>query len=319
MRVLVTGGLGFIGSSLAEHYCARGHDVLVIDNHANPVVTADQLPRRAHHVKATVEEYAASWYRHRFRADVIVHCASPVGPAGILGLRGQIATRILADTASIIRLATAHDAHLINISTSEVYGTSGVYKESDDLRVPAVPSARIEYALGKIAAEAECRLTPGLRSVNIRPFNVAGARQSRKGGFVLPTFAEQAVTGLPITVYEDGSQQRALTSVDDLARFITDHAHKISDGSPINVGNPSNITTITELAHRVAVRAGAPPALAYTTGKAVHGPDYAEAEGHTKIPDITRARALGWEPRVGLDQLVDQAISHARTRLAAAA
>lgn len=310
-RILITGGLGFIGSSIAEAHLAAGDKVTIIDDQSSNVV---ERVKGATVIRADLTHFlgprAHSMLPQSF--DRVVHCASPVGPAGILQHRGRIASMILEKTRRAIDYCVATQTRLVNISTSEVYGFSGVYKESDDLRVPARASARIEYALGKLAAEYECRLTPGLESVSIRPFNVAGARQSKRGGFVLPTFAEQAVTGDPLTVYSGGKQRRAFTSVDDVARLIVHHLDAAEwAGEAVNAGNPENTTTILGLARRVNTRAGQPADhIIHTSGQAVHGSAYAEAEGVVKIPDITLARLLGWEPEVSLEMLVDQAVAH---------
>lgn len=300
MRVYVTGGLGFIGSSVCDHLVAAGHDVYSIDNRTSNVVNFTSGKWNA---DCDVEAFFH--YGAHEPADMVVHCASPVGAAGILPLQGRIASQIARDTQTVVDYCLQHDARLVNISTSEVYGFSGVYHESDDLRVPATLSPRIEYALGKIAAESTVRLTPGLRSVTIRPFNVAGPRQSKAGGFVLPTFAEQALQREPLTVYSGGTQERCLTSVDDVARFVVMLEPEHFTGRVVNIGNPENRTRIIDLALRVAQHAGwAHPEILYTTGKEVHGAAYEEAEGVVKTPDVTIARWMGWKPVVGLDELV---------------
>ena len=316
MKVLVTGGLGFIGSTLSEAYIARGDHVTIVDNQSSNVIGPGAI-QGAKKIRCDAKTYAHAGWWHPNRYDLVVHCASPVGPAGILKYKGRIASMILASTDALITLCLAHDTPLINISTSEVYGTSGTYHESDALRVPAVPSARIEYAIGKMAAEAECRLTPGLRSISIRPFNIAGARQSSAGGFVLPTFAEQALAGTPITIYGDGTQQRALTSVDDLADFVLNHTTDYMDGRAVNVGNPHNTTTIADLASLVHEAAQSTSTILHTDGQTIHGQDYHEAEGHIKVPCIDLAQSMGWAPRTTLTTLVDQAVAHTAARIAA--
>jgi UDP-glucose 4-epimerase len=220
---------------------------------------------------------------------------------------------IVADAAAVIGYCQAQDVPLVNISTSEVYGFSGEYRESDACVVPAANrwSPRLEYAVGKLAAEMEIRLS-GIEAVSIRPFNVVGARQLPDGGFVLPTFAEQAVSGQALTIFGPGLQVRCLTAVEDVAAFVH---HAINRGAlegVVNVGNPANRTDIVTLAHKVCDAAGVKHYFEWTNGRAVHGPDYAEAEGVIKTPNIDRARALGWAPKRGLDELIADAVAHAR-------
>jgi nucleoside-diphosphate-sugar epimerase len=154
--------------------------------------------------------------------DMVVHCASYVGPASILGFAGQLGPAIVGTTARVIEKCIAAEIPLVNFSSAEIYGKSGILREDGDIRVPPYFNPRIEYALGKLTAEAMCVNSRhgGLRSATIRPFNVAGPRQSRYGGFVMPTFVQQALQGRPMTVFATGRQKRAFLSVFDLCRFV---------------------------------------------------------------------------------------------------
>src|SRR5262249_46170824 len=173
-------------------------------------------------------------------------------------------------TAVVLEACARAGTTLIYLSSAEVYGFSGVMSESDDLRLSAKYNARIEYALGKITSEAmilNARAGDIPRLV-IRPFNVAGARQSRSGGFVIPTFVQQALAGLPLTVFGTGGQQRAFTAVQDVAAFVTNYSKAaLASGNRIfNVGNPGNATTILELAHRVTRLLGSRSEMKHTDG-----------------------------------------------------
>lgn len=302
-RVLVTGALGFIGSHVCEHYRDQGWHVIGVDDHSGHVVDhidgVTVIPQRAQ--ETNVQALAPS---------LVVHCASPVGAVGLLGLKGHIVPEIVQATYQIAYHCGKLDVPLVNVSSSEVYGFSGVYRETDDLRVPAKHSPRLEYAAGKLAAE---HVVHGLckRSVTIRPFNVAGPRQTQAKGFVIPTFVEQALRGRPLTVFGDGEQERSFTAVHDVVSFIA--GLDTFDGRVVNVGNPSNRTTVNELAHTVIrlLRSGSD--ITYTSGKQVHGPDYEEAEGRVKVPDITRAKHMGWEPVVDLAGLILKTADDARS------
>ena len=312
MKVLVLGALGFIGSSIADKFYEAGHTVAGCDNLSSNVIGWDESP-------------ATRWYTQdaadclgllEDHPDLVIHCANPVGAAGILPLKGRIASETMRTTSSAVEYCAMTGARLVYISSSEVYGKSGTYTESDDLRVPAALSPRIEYAVGKIAAEACVRQTPGLRSVTLRPFNVAGARQQSEGGFVLPTFAEQALMGWPLTVYGDGEQRRALTGVEDVAAFVLALEHAHFDGRVVNVGTPGNETSIIELAERVRFLAESQSQIAWTTGKEVHGDDYAEAEGVVKLPSVALAERMGWAPEWTLDRLIADSLTHVRGKVA---
>ena len=128
----------------------------------------------------------------------------------------------------MIEECVEHDVALISFSSAEVYGRSGMLAEADDIIVPTHYNARLEYAIAKTLTEAATINSRhrGLRGFVIRPFNVGGPRQSRAGGFVMPTFVQQAIAGRPLTVFAGGGQERAFLSATDLARFITDHARR---------------------------------------------------------------------------------------------
>lgn len=300
MRVTVTGGLGFIGSFVAEELVRRGHDVLVIDRCIGNVVEDVDGAKVVRRDVREIEPEAL------FPQDLIVHCAAPVGAVALLTNAESVTHEIVDVTHHVARIALHQGTPIINISTSEVYGFSGEYHESDDLRVPDKHSARLEYAVGKIASEHLLHGFKELAFTNIRPFNVTGPRQTSAKGFVLPTFCEQALAGEPLTVFGDGTQERAFTSVYDLAMTIADIAERESHtGETFNVGNPHNQTSINGLARRVLEITGSDSPIHHTDGKAVHGEGYEEAEGIVKVPNISALRDAGFAPPMrALDDLI---------------
>lgn len=300
MKVFVTGGLGFIGSFTCEHLRDLGHEVVAIDDLSSNVVTGIDG------VTTVVEDLRRVGFS---RADAVVHCASPVGAVALLHARASITQEIVDTTHYVAAHCASLGIPLVNISTSEVYGFSGEYHETDSLTVPDKHSARIEYAVGKTAGEHLLYGFKDLRFISLRPFNVTGPRQTSAKGFVLPTFVEQAQAGDPLTVFEDGKQERAFTSVYDVARFIGRAiTHRTFDRRAYNVGNPGNRTTINALAQRVLDLTGSDSTVIHTTGKAVHGEAYEEAEGRVKVPSIARANSVGWSPHDTLDQLIAKTI-----------
>jgi nucleoside-diphosphate-sugar epimerase len=240
--------------------------------------------------------------------SLVIHAASLVGPAGILSYAGVIGEDIVNSTSQVIKYCVANRVPLVNFSSAEVYGVSGVLTESMDIRVPYTYNARLEYALGKLTSESMIvnSKTRGLRATIIRPFNVVGPRQSRKAGFVLPTFVQQALAGAPLTVFESGTQKRAFTDVSDIVDFVLHYAENAFDNPhpTFNLGNPANVTTVLELARRIKTLLGSKSEIIYTDGKTVYGPHYFEAESFLKLPDIARAKALGWNPKIPLDDVI---------------
>lgn len=185
-QVLVTGGLGFIGSFVSENLAARGHHVTVVDSGVASVVEVNELDAGPGSF-GYVPQDVVTFLKQRGSLgefDLVVHCASFVGPSSILCYTGKIAPAIITTTAHLVEACIEADVPLINFSSAEVYGKSGMLFEGSDIPIPSYYNARIEYALGKLSAEAMCynNRERGLRSVTLRPFNVAGPRQSRFGG-----------------------------------------------------------------------------------------------------------------------------------------
>lgn len=317
-EVLVTGGLGFIGSFVSESLAARGDHVTVVDSGVASVVEVNELDAGRGSIGYVPQDVVTFLKQQGSLGDfdLVVHCASFVGPASILGYTGKIAPAIITTTAHLIEACIEADVPLINFSSAEVYGKSGMLFEGSDMRIPPYYNARIEYALGKLSAEAMCsnNRERGLRSVTLRPFNVAGPRQSRFGGFVLPTFVQQALGGRPLTVFATGRQKRAFLAVADLCAFINDHLDPsvFSRGTVCNVGNPDNTTTIYDLAVRVRDQLGSSSEIVFVDARSIHGPTYQEAESFEKLPDIGIATALGWQPTIALGELIEQTAHYYR-------
>lgn len=304
-RVLITGGLGFMGSHLADRYAALGWDVLCLDNLTAPVVSVTHPAFSS----VLIGDARAITAQHVAAVDLVIHAASPVGAAAILPMQGTIAGEIVHAAQKVSDACVIAGVPMVHISTSEVYGITGVACEDDPCTVPARYSARLEYQAGKIAAEqvVGASVARGLRAVQIRPWNMAGPREAKEKGFVVPRMVSQALAGDPITVFEGGEQERAFTSVWDVCRFITDHLPADRDewtGQPYNVGAEANRTTINDLAHRVREVTGSASPIAHTSGKRVFGPRYEEASAGTKLPDARRAKATGWTPEDTLDDII---------------
>jgi nucleoside-diphosphate-sugar epimerase len=316
-QVLVTGGLGFIGSCISECLASHENRVTVVDSCVSSVVEPGELSAGAgsiSYITQDLEDFLAAESLAGF--DLVVHCASYVGPASILRYAGQIAPAIVGSTAALIERCIAADVPLLNFSSAEVYGRSGVLYENEDLHVSARYNPRTEYALGKLAGEAMCinSKSRGLRSIVVRPFNAAGPRQSRLGGFVMPTFVQQALKGRPLTVFASGRQRRAFIAVSDLCYFITEFVDDAIFEQPMvyNLGNPANEIGIWELAERIKSTLESESEIIHVDAKAIYGPQYEECESFEKLPDITNASRLGWQPRIGLDELIEETIDHYR-------
>lgn len=310
-KVLITGGLGFIGTTVSEHFLDGGAEVEIVDSMVSSVIQPEYLISRYDSVHISINTIVEYFNDDRdiFDHDLLIHAASPVGPASILQYQGTLGQEIVSSTSHIIENCIRHDLPLVYFSSAEVYGKSGMLEEESSVRVPPYYNARIEYALAKLTSEAMVlnSQAQGLKSIVIRPFNVAGPMQSRAGGFVMPTFVQQALGGCPVTVFGSGMQKRAFLGADDLARFLLCHLDEEVLRKPriVNLGNPGNETTIDNLARRVINLLGSSSTVVHVDPKSIYGPHYYEAESFEKLPRIETAKEMGWNPVQSLDEIIE--------------
>lgn len=308
----MTGGFGFIGSHLVKLLLhEQGTRVHVVDDLSTSPCPLDYMLQsigsstKLSYDVCTVEEY---FEKGPARFDGIFHLASPVGPAGVLLHAGEMVRSVVRDTYLVSDYCLAHSVRLVDVSTSEVYGggRDGYCSEEDAKIVPAQTSVRLEYAVAKLAAETfliNSSRVKGLDARIVRPFNVAGPRQSPRGGFVLPRFLRQAIDGYPLTVFGNGSALRAFTHVSDLAAGIALAMTRGLPGREYNLGNPANKISVDELADRVIRLIGEAVAKEYIDPQEIYGPLYSEA--NDKFPDARRAMTeLSWKPEYDIDAII---------------
>lgn len=295
MTAVVTGGLGFIGSHLVDRLLAEGMDVLIVDDCRTTRQRATELWPSEGRVKLAMAD-VRDLFALPVTPEVVFHLASPVGPVGVLSRAGKITPEVVDGSRSAARWASRASVPLIDVSTSEVYGggDQGLCGELMPRIVEAGAWARLEYQTAKLAAEVMLLNQPELDVRIIRPFNVAGPRQSALGGFVLPRFVEQALTGQPVTVYEPGTQRRALTHVLDIVDGIWLAYRKGQPNRDYNLGNPGNTCSVMQLAAEVVDYCGQGDVVVVDPA-GLHGPRFHEAA--EKFPDAHRAMTeLGWLP-----------------------
>jgi UDP-glucose 4-epimerase len=312
-HVLVTGGLGFIGTHVADALISVGHSVTLVDSMVAAVTDGSWYQGRP---DVKVEKMSIEDYIRQSGGvdgfDLVIHAASHVGPASILRYTGRLGFEIVNSTHLVIEACLASKCPLVTFSSAEVYGRSGRLAETDDVIVSLPYSTRVEYAIGKTLTEAMTLNSRhrGLKGIVIRPFNVTGARQSMTGGFVMPTFVQQALAGVPLTVFAGGQQTRAFLAATDLARFLVDYidAALVGENSIFNLGNPENAISVLDLAYRVVQLTGSTSSINFVDGKTVHGELYEEAASVDKLPVLGAAGAAGWTPQVSLDDLILQTV-----------
>jgi UDP-glucose 4-epimerase len=321
MRALVTGGFGFIGSFLVERLLSEENiSVHVVDNLSTSPVDVNAFTRdkidsgRLTYDICTVQDYFSRPDLPGY--DEVYHLASVVGPVGVLQHGGRMLRSMVDDIYLLMAYCMRTGSRLCDISTSEVYGggRDGYCSEKDSMIIPPKVSVRLEYAVSKLACEIALMNTTRISNLHatiVRPFNVAGPRQSPKGGFVLPRFVLQALAGEPITVYGDGSMVRAFTHVKDIVDGIVRTMRCGRKGEANNIGNPANKITILKLAQKVIQATESKSRITFVDPKKLWGPLFEEA--NDKYPDADRAMSeLGWKPRYSMTEIIQESTEYIR-------
>ena len=315
-KVLITGGMGFIGSHCIEKWKSVGWDVCVVDNMSTNAIPLNHPILR--NVEVIQKDILNIDYKTLPEVDLVLHLASPVGPVGVLKHSGNMARIILDDIYWVIKTAKYNNCPLVFISTSEIYGhrdEKSYLEEESDKVLHGKFTVRNEYAIAKLLSEIvltnQAKINPDFKYQIIRPFNVTGKYQLPDGGFVLPRFVNQALNGEDITVYYDGLQLRAFTWVKDIVDgiYLTSIANEKDWNEEWNIGNEENERTILYLAERVKEITNTDSEIVNVDPVELHGPLFAEAP--EKIPNSEKIKArLGWKPTKGVDEVIQEVIEY---------
>ena len=320
MKVLITGGAGFVGSHLSEALLARGDTVFVLDNlSTGSIDNIEHLKadRRFHYVVDSMmnDPVVAELID---RADVVFHLAAAVGVRLIVESPVNTIETNVHGTEMVLKHANKKKKKVLIASTSEVYGKSDTvpFREDADLVLGPTSKGRWSYACSKAIDEFLALAywkEKHLPVVVFRLFNTVGPRQTGRYGMVIPNFVKQALLGHPLTVFGDGSQSRCFTYITDVVDALIKLAeHPEAVGQVFNIGNGAEEVTILDLARRVKARAGSRSEIVLVPY------DKAYEEGFEdmprRLPDTGKLRRLiGYEPRVHLDEILDHVIEYFRS------
>ena len=314
MRILITGGAGFIGSHLSDAYLNRGDEVFVIDDLSTGSI--DNI----HHLKDNSRFHYTidSVHNHAITAelvdqcDVIFHLAAAVGVKLIVESPVRTIETNVHGTEVVLSLANKKKKKVLIASTSEVYGLSAdvPFREDGNLVMGATTKGRWSYACSKAIDEflalAYWR-EKKLPTVIVRLFNTVGPRQTGRYGMVIPTFVKQAISGRPITVYGDGKQSRCFGYVGDVVgALIKLMDHEDAVGEVFNIGSNEEIS-ILDLAKRIKELTGSNSEIALVPY------DEAYEEGFEdmprRVPDISKVNKLvGFKPERSLEDILKTVI-----------
>jgi UDP-glucose 4-epimerase len=318
LKVLITGGAGFIGSHLAEALIARGDEVLVLDDLSTGSVA--NLTAIRNHPKFTLRVGscldAPLVAELVDLADVTVHLAAAVGVRLIVERPVYTIETNVKATEVVLEAAARKGKKVMVASTSEVYGKSPKvpFHEDDDISLGPTNRSRWAYACSK-ALDEWLAFAYGrekkLPVVLLRYFNTVGPRQTGRYGMVLPNFVRQALAGEPITVYGDGKQSRCFAHVRDVVRatiLLMDEPRAV--GEVFNIGMPEEVT-IHQLAERVRAAAKSKSEIRLVSY------DEAYMEGFQdmprRVPDVTKLHALvGYKPDTPLSRIIEDVIADQR-------
>jgi len=321
MKVLITGGAGFIGSHLAERLVERGDEVHIIDD-----LSTGSIDNIEHIKNRTNFRYYIDTIRNQQltaelvdRCDIIYHLAAAVGVRLIVESPVNTIETNIRGTDIVLSLAAKKRKRVLITSTSEVYGKreSVPFREDDDLVIGATSKGRWSYACSKAIDEFLAiaywkeRQVP---TVIARLFNTVGPRQTGRYGMVVPNFVQQALAEKEITVFGDGSQRRCFTHVSDVVDALVGIAeHPRAVGEVYNIGSHREVT-ILDLARQIRKLADSQSPIKFVP----YGKAYEEGfeDMMRRVPDTTKVRDLiGYSPRVDLDGILTSVIDYHRSRM----
>ena len=319
MRVLITGGAGFVGSHLAEALLGQGDDVYVIDD-----LSTGSIDNIAHLKSNPKFQYTIDTVTNEpllaelvDGCDTVVHLAAAVGVKLIVESPVRTIETNVHGTEVVLKVANKKKKLVLIASTSEVYGKSAKvpFSEDDDLVLGPTSKHRWAYACSKMIDEFLALAYWKERKqpvIIVRLFNTVGPRQTGQYGMVVPNFVRQALANEPITVFGDGTQSRSFTYVGDVVRAVialVDEPRAI--GQVFNIGNGHEIS-IMDLAQRIKQMTGSRSPIVTIPYDQAYEAGFEDMP--RRVPDISKIRALiGYEPTVELDEILTRVIASLQT------
>ncbi len=318
MRILITGGAGFIGSHLSDLLLSQEHDVTVIDDLStgsmDNIRGAKDNPRFQYFVDTIFNKPLLAELIDD--AEVVFHLAAAVGVLNIVESPVRTIETNVGGSELVLELAAKKKKRVLIASTSEVYGksTKFPFSEEDDLVLGPTTKGRWSYACSKaideflaLAYHRERKLPVTI----VRLFNTVGPRQTGRYGMVLPTFVRQALSGEPLTVFGNGAQSRCFTHVGDIVKGLVQCVSCNSViGQVFNLGNIEEVT-MNALAEKVIEATESTSAIKYLSYDEAYGAGFEDMQ--RRVPDISKARQwFGYTPTQSLADIIESVVSFHR-------
>lgn len=309
MKVLVTGGAGFIGSHITDALCMSNEDVTVIDN-----FTTGSLDNLAQ-VKSKIKIIEGDIRDEKLindlvsKADLVFHMAAALGVDNILNATLDSISVNITGSDVVLKAAAEYNKRIIIASTSEIYGKNQnqPLSETDDRVLGSPQKIRWSYSDSKAIEEATATVlykTKGLRVTTVRLFNTVGPRQKGQYGMVLPRFTQNALTNKTLSIYGDGKQTRVFCHISDVVEGLLKIARTdTSIGEVYNLGGVGE-TSISELAHRVIQITNSTSKIEYVPYDKAYPFGFEDMQ--RRVPDITKLKStIDWEPKKDLNQIIE--------------
>jgi UDP-glucose 4-epimerase len=316
MRILITGGAGFIGSHLSDYLLGRGHEVTIIDDLSTGSmdnIREARASRRFQYCIGTIfdKPLLAELIDD---AEIVFHLAAAVGVLNIVESPVRTIETNVGGSELVLELAAKKKKRVLIASTSEVYGksTKFPFSEEDDLVLGPTTKGRWSYACSKAIDEFLALAYHRERKLPVtiaRLFNTVGPRQTGRYGMVLPTFVQQALSGEPLTVFGNGEQSRCFTHVSDIVRGLVQCIScDAGVGQVFNLGNTQEVT-MNALAEKVIRATGSTSRIKYLGYDEAYGVGFEDMQ--RRVPDISKARQwFGYAPTQSLDDIIESVVAY---------
>ena len=323
MRILITGGAGFIGSHLADYLLGQGHRVTIIDDLSTGSMENIREAKENDCFRYCIDTIFDKPLLAELidDAEIVFHLAAAVGVLNIVESPVRTIETNVGGSELVLEIAAKKKKRVLIASTSEVYGksTKFPFSEEDDLVFGPTTKGRWSYACSKaideflaLAYHRERRLPVTI----VRLFNTVGPRQTGRYGMVLPTFVKQALCGEPLTVFGDGQQSRCFTHVADIVNGLVQCiACDATVGQVFNLGNTEEVT-MNALAGKVIAATQSSSTIKYVNYNEAYGEGFEDMQ--RRIPDIAKARSwFGYAPTQSLDDIIKSVVAYCRSSVEA--